>query len=302
MVMGEERVVMEEGEWRERERMHREDVEALLGEVRERRRRDGSDPVYDFLFEYYSFKPSKLAQWSPGVGVMLEGGGVERVFGRRAGYRVREGRAWVDVGELEARRWRGIDFIIKLLEGSQRRPAFFGCYGMHEWAMVYKQGEEEVRHRRVPLRMGREGVGEFVERQPIICSHYDAFRFFTPEARPLNRLQPSFEGMAEQEQAGCLHTNMDLYRWAYKFYPWIGSEVILEAFKLAAMARVLDMRASPYDLSGRGLEAIEIETVEGRQVYQVEQRRVWERGVVLREGLLSTYRGLREAVRGVGCV
>ena len=37
-----------------------------------------------------------------------------------------------------------------------------------------------------------------------------AFRFFTPAARPLNRLQPARESVPAQEQRGCLHANMDL--------------------------------------------------------------------------------------------
>jgi hypothetical protein len=30
-------------------------------------------PVRDFLFEYYSFKPTELLRWSPGLGVTLDG-------------------------------------------------------------------------------------------------------------------------------------------------------------------------------------------------------------------------------------
>src|SRR4051812_34145578 len=30
-------------------------------------------PVYDFLFEYYSFRPAHLLRWSPGVNVVLDG-------------------------------------------------------------------------------------------------------------------------------------------------------------------------------------------------------------------------------------
>src|SRR5579883_982461 len=30
-------------------------------------------PVYDFLFEYYSFRPAHLLRWTPGFGVILEG-------------------------------------------------------------------------------------------------------------------------------------------------------------------------------------------------------------------------------------
>ncbi len=30
-------------------------------------------PVYDFLFEYYSWRPAHLLRWTPGFGVVIEG-------------------------------------------------------------------------------------------------------------------------------------------------------------------------------------------------------------------------------------
>ena len=34
------------------------------------------------------------------------------------------------------------------------RPAQLGCFGLHEWAMVYRQSPDEVRHAAWPLRLG----------------------------------------------------------------------------------------------------------------------------------------------------
>ena len=42
---------------------------------------------------------------------------------------------------------------------------------------------------------------------------------------------------------------MDLYKWCYKLGPLIESELLMDCLELAADARELDMRASPYDLS-----------------------------------------------------
>ena len=38
-----------------------------------RRRTGAKHPVEDFLFTYYSHRPSRLRRWSPGAGVVLEG-------------------------------------------------------------------------------------------------------------------------------------------------------------------------------------------------------------------------------------
>jgi hypothetical protein len=142
------------------------------------------------------------------------------------------------------------------------QPGNFGCFGLHEWAMVYRI--DEVRHGKVaPLRLKQDEISALVESRPIRCSHYDAFRFFTPAASPLNQLQPTLEGRPQQEQPGCIHANMDLYKWAFKCQIWIPGELLLKSFSLAMELRKLDMRASPYDLSNYGYEPVRIETTEG---------------------------------------
>jgi hypothetical protein len=87
------------------------------------------------------------------------------------------------------------------------------------------------------------------------------------------------------EQGGCLHANMDLYKWATKLWPWVGSDFIAKAFFLALEGRELDMRASPYDLSEEGYEPLCIETEEGRKQYQIEQQQLTQRATILRQEL-----------------
>ena len=115
--------------------------------------------------------------------------------------------------------------------------------------MVYRLEEDEVRHAGWPLRLGAAGTDEVVEAHQIRCSHYDAFRFYTPPARSLNLLQPTRETQTALEQPGCLHAGMDLYKWAYKLAPHSPSSLVMDCFDLARDIRELDMRASPYDLS-----------------------------------------------------
>ncbi|MGY4645658.1 hypothetical protein [Cellulomonas sp. URHB0016] len=97
--------------------------------------------------------------------------------------------------------------MVDLLSATSSRPAFTGCFGLHEWAMVYR--EDEHRHA-LPLRLGGAGTDHVVESHRIRCSHFDAFRFFTPSAAPLNALRPTRESQVALEQPGCLHAAMDL--------------------------------------------------------------------------------------------
>lgn len=163
---------------------------------------------------------------------------------------------------------------------------------MHEWAMVYKA--DRIRHDQLPLRMPEDELTEFVESRPLICTHFDAYRFFTEEARPLNKHQLNRDKFQEMEQPGCLHTNMDLYKWAFKMYPWIGSDLIRTAFELALEARFVDMKASPYDLRERGLEPIKIETEEGRMEYMRLQKKIFEKSQPIRKKLIREYRRLAD--------
>jgi hypothetical protein len=181
-----------------------------------------------------------------------------------------------------------VSWVVELLERTAARPASLGCFGLHEWAMVHRT---PPRHDEV-LRLGPDGTAAVVQAQPLTCTHHDAFRFFAPEARPLNRHQPTRDDQLHLEQPGCLHANMDLYKWAYKLSPWVPAELVADCFELARRIRVLDMRASPYDLSAYGYEPVQIETPQGRSTYAALQRGFAEEAAALRERLLLAARGL----------
>jgi hypothetical protein len=259
----------------------------------DRRSRGLKHPVQDFLFTYYTFPPAKLRRWMPALGEVLEmdAARLQEYSGMLSKETVVQADAlWLDAGKMEPAVRRAAEFISSVCEGVLQRTPRFRCYGLHEWAMVYRQSAEEVRHQGYELRLPAEALAELVQSQPIVCSHYDAFRFFTPEARGLNTLQPTLESRAEMEQGGCLHANMDVYKWAYKLWPWCGSDLVGEAFTLAQMGREMDMRASPYDLTHLGYEPIRIETAEGRAEYEVEQRELATATVPVREKLLAAAR------------
>lgn len=280
-----------ETEWRERAERHGRRVDALVGEHVRRRSAGERHPVEDFLFTYYNLKPAQLRRWHPGVGTVLLGEGARARLSERF-YTEVPGGVELDVPAFLAAR-PVLDFVERLLSSVAERPAHLGCFGLHEWAMVYRT--EEVRHGQVPLRLGHEGTDRVVESHRIQCSHFDAFRFFTEPARPLNTLQPARERQAELDQPGCLHANMDLYKWAYKLTPAVPSELVADCFALSKEIRVLDMRASPYDLREWGYSPVRIETAEGKAAYMEYQRDFSERGAVLRERVLDVCRALRAA-------
>jgi hypothetical protein len=188
---------------------------------------------------------------------------------------------------LAPHRRESLVWLVNLLRLTAQRAPQFGCYGLHEWAMVYRQTPDEVRHNAWPLRFPPAELARIVEGQPICCSHFDAFRFFTAPARPLNKLQPTRTDTPALEQRGCLHANMDLYKWAFKFAPFTPSDLVADCFALARDIREVDMRASPYDLVRLGFAPIRIETPEGRAEYETHQRVFAERSQPLRARLLA---------------
>ncbi|GAA2184323.1 3-methyladenine DNA glycosylase [Micromonospora lupini] len=276
--------VLDVAAWRERRRAHEERVDVWLTPHLARRRRGERHPVADFLFTYYSHRPAQLRRWHPGAGVELRDADPAD-FGRD--YRATTAGVTLDTEAVRGRRAESIAWIRSLLAATAGRPAHFGCFGMHEWAMVYRQTREELRHNAWPLRLDPERTAAVVEERGVRCSHFDAFRFFTPPARPLNLLTPTRETQHANEQPGCLHANMDLYKWAYKVSPLVPSELVADCFELARDIRTLDMRASPYDLAALGHPPVRVETAEGRAEYAVAQRGFADRAGVLRDRLLA---------------
>jgi hypothetical protein len=279
--------VLTVAEWTARTAAHEARVDRWTAPHRDRRRRGETHPVHDFLFTYYSQAPGRLRRWHPGPGVTLAGPAPHAEW--RWYVTDPDGAVRLDVAAYLAVRGDTVRFVHGLLAATASRPAFTGCFGLHEWAMVYR--DRGTRHP-IPLRLGPDGTDAVVEAHSIRCTHYDAFRFFTPSAAPRNRLQPTRETRPELEQPGCLHAGMDLYKWAYKLSPATPGELVADCFELAAEIRELDMRASPYDLSAHGYAPVAIETPEGKATYAAAQRGFAERGAVLRQHLLEVCQAL----------
>lgn len=271
---------------------HRDRVDALIGDHQARAAGGQSHPVVDFLFTYYSFRPAALRRWHPGYGVVL-GGDAAREYTGYSGYHAVPTGTTVEQRQLVKRR-ATLEFTAELLAETASRPAQLGCFGLHEWAMVYRA--DDVRHGSVPLRLGRAGTDAVVEAMPLRCTHYDAFRFFTPDAAPRNATTLTRAGQRGSEQPGCLHANMDLYKWCYKLVPLLDSALLLDCFELALAARELDMRASPYDLTDLGYRPVPIETPTGRAEYARAQAELSGRSADLRARLLTSSHELLDLI------
>jgi hypothetical protein len=297
--------------WRALAEEHRERAAVYAEPFVERRNRGAKHPVEDFLFTYYTLKPGQFTRWHPGAGVVLLDA-AERLdwkFYRAVGAEELEAAGLppaeaaaqagtavtVDVEDFLARRGSAVDFTRELLSLSTAKPGNFGCFGMHEWAMAYRSEENEVRHEHLELRLGPDGTDSVVESHRIHCTHFDAFRFFQPQAVERNEVRPTRERQRHLEQPGCLHANMDVYKWAYKLLPLVDSDLVMDAFELAWQIREMDMRAAPYDLRAWGYEPIRVETPAGKKQYATMQRDFAARSTQLRQRLLNS---LQEAAPG----
>ncbi len=288
--------ILPAAEWRERERAHAARADALTAGHRARTARRETHPIEDFLFTYYAYSPSLLRRWHPGTGVELADatggpGGTEP----RAGWRwyapgATAGSLTVDAAAMRREKAPLLTAVERILRSTVSRPGSFGCFGLHEWAMVYRQ---RAHRHPVPLRLGQGATDEVVDAHDLRCTHIDAFRFFTPEATPRNRFAPTRESQPELEQPGCLHANMDVYKWAVKLGPLVPGELLLDAFELARDIRYLDMQASPYDMEPWGGEPVRIETADGKAEYVRRQRGFAERANELRRQVLAAAFGAR---------
>lgn len=292
--------VLPEDVWRAAEDAHHARVDALLAGHLERASEGVPHPVEDFLFTYYSHRPAQLRRWHPGAGTALGGPGARERLAWRDHAEIRatgdDGRpvtaVGLDVTAFLRRREGAARHVLAVLTATAGRQPYLGCFGLHEWAMVYRQPADEVRHAAYPLRLGPDGTDAVVAAHRIRCTHHDAFRFFTAAARPLNALQPTRDDQVALEQPGCLHATMDLYKWAYKLAPAVPSDLTVDCFELARDTRLLDMEASPYDLRSLGLEPVPIETPAGKAAYVERQRDLATRGQALRERLRRVCRDL----------
>ena len=276
--------VLARDEWLVQAAAHRQIVEPWVRPRLARRSLGQTHPVDDFLFEYYPISPNKLMTWHPGLGVQLDAYEDDIEQFPPSIYALADGRISIRDSWIAPRIERTRQ-TYNFLKVTGQRPARTGCFGLHEWAMVL--GPEEVRHSSWKLRLSQAEIRATIDEVGLRCTHFDAFRFFTPEAIPLNPVQLTRDDQIQSDQPGCLHANMDLYKHAQKFAPIVGSPLVRDTFALARDIRTVDMQVAPYDLADLGVEPIRVETPEGRGEFVAHQKDFAQRAVALRHRLVE---------------
>ena len=267
-------------------------------------------PIYNFLHSYYRYSASSLYKYSPGLGVELAGaqrkmhGDVLNekfmMFTPVGGEYDISTVAYAPKGRHG---WIQLLRNYEILKEVSDRPPFFGCFGLHEWAMLYAQeGISMERHQKaLPLRVSQDTINAVVKAPgQLKCTHFDGWRFFHPAAQLLNSIHPqSRNSQMKYEQPGCVHANMDLFKYATDLYPFISSELLVAALEVAIQARKIDMRASPYDVSAY-MSATElpicVETAEGRALYVQEQQKIADAAVPVRARLIGAHRVFLQSI------
>lgn len=265
-----------------------------LGAYLEARSKGKKEAVIDFMFEYYFFKPSKLKKWSPGFGKILHIDESYKELNLEHLPLIQfDSYSTLDIKAFPKKRVGALIWQLNLQEAILNQTKQFNCFGLHEWAMLYKT--DEYRHPYLSLRISQEVIDETVQNSNLKCTHFDAYRFFTQEALPLNQNQLDRDKVLAFEQGGCLHNNMDLYKWVTKFYPFTSTELIWDCFCFALDTRILDMEASPYDVQDYGYGFVPIETHAGRMEYATRQKKLAERAENLRIRLIKELKVIKDA-------
>jgi hypothetical protein len=161
-VKSDDLIFLAENEWHQRRGKHEARVRRWIEPRLERAARHERDPVEDFLFEYYPYRPAKLLRWHPGIGLGLEGETAREYLSGRNYEETPQG-VTVGISQLSGTRIESIGWIANMLRCTAERTAALGCFGLHEWAMVYEA--DSIRHPAWPLRIGAAeiaGVVRFV--------------------------------------------------------------------------------------------------------------------------------------------
>jgi hypothetical protein len=280
---------------------------------------DPKHPVYNFLVEYYGLKgvkgPRRLARWSPSPSVnenesMLLEGASEEDLGSLLHMRgaIMEdggilyspsdffGKGDASRREDAARAATPYLWYRSVLQNTAKAEPVLHCFGLHEWAMQYMPAGAPTPlsakyQDHLPFRVDRQVINEAVERKGVSCTHVDALRYFSPAAGPLNLHGAKLERIDQLrlEQPACVHAQMDLLKICLRLAPFCDAELLQRVLQIAIAGRKLDVAASPYDVSSYGVDAVPVETSEGRAQYRKEQTALMWAAAPVRQDLLRAY-------------
>lgn len=117
-----------------------------------------------------------------------------------------DGSVCVDVTGFARDRAGTITFVTDLMRATLQRPSHTGCFGLHEWAMIYRLAPQQIRHAAWPLRLAPSEVDTIVESHDAIsraCRRVPVLH--PPDALARNAFQPTRDTQIAMERPGCLH-------------------------------------------------------------------------------------------------
>jgi len=189
----------------------------------------------------------------------------------------------LNVAAFDPARRASLAWMLNLAALTAERPPAFGCFGLHEWR--WSTGKRPTRSATTtwPLRFPPDELARIVEAHPCVARTSmpsGSSRRRRARSTACNRSAPPRRSSSSR---GCLHANMDLYKWASNSRRSRRPNSSPTA-RPARDIREVDMRASPYDLSKLGFAPIRIETPEGRAEYETLQRDFAAQSQPLRPG------------------
>lgn len=267
------------------------------------------NPIYNFLHTYYRYSTLELQKWSPGRDCLLEGASKSdhgNILSEAFLSYNSDGCIYTTASMNQALQpvegdpnsrygWINLATMRDVLKATTERPPFLSCYGLHEWAMLYSgrnQQSLQKHQQQLNFRLSQKDINSVVESGKLRCTHFDAWRFFHPDSQEYNIINPlSRKTQADYEQPGCIHANMDLFKYAFTLYPLVPAKLLLESLQLAIKCRKIDMRASPYDVTAFDdcEHPICVETKEGKMEYMTVQAQLAEEAVPIRAAILEVY-------------
>ena len=234
-----------------------------------------------------------LRRWHPGAGVELEGAAEEPARAWRwYAPGPTPGSVVVDAAALECEKGDSLGMIERILHQTAQRPGASAASACTNGPWCTGRSK----HRNpVPLRLGQDATDAVVEGNELRCTHFDAFRFFTPEAVPRNRDRPLREAQPAMEQPGRLHAGMDVYKWAVKLGPSCPARCCSTRSSSPATSAFSTCRPPPTTWR-RGRRPGAHRDAEGKAEYVRRQRAFAERSNALRGGILGAWRPERRSL------
>ncbi|GBG30071.1 Hypothetical Protein FCC1311_062912 [Hondaea fermentalgiana] len=316
------RTALGRSEWTRAAAEHGARVASLLAEGRDAKGGLRADhPIFNFLRSYYFVKSAadvrkKLTRWSPGALAWLRLGNIPDAEQDQTLSALRLERAPQDEppphdGRLQdsssycrvivtQKDADALHFVQGVLQSTTTNAPVLNCFGMHEWAMLYQEADEDepfaAQFQSLPRRVAQQDINATVRALKVNCTHFDAMRFFAKSAKTYSRHHDiDREQSFVSENPACLHAQMDLLRHALKLGALIPGAMLANALELALEARALDVAASPYDATAFGLEPVAVETEVGKAEYKTRQLRLAQRARPLRRAMLDYTRAVIDA-------